>query len=324
MTTLAGRFAQGLPARVGASLADAGRRRQLLLIASAVGWGIGLAAAVLLIAHDGGYGYDSEAYWLAGQHVLNGQPLYGSTAVDALGAYKYPPLFAQLWAPLALLPALAFSWVWRIVCLLCVRWLAGSWRNVGLWLLVPFTITELSLANVTFPVAVAVVMALRGRGWLSIPAAALKVGPFFVMPYLWLTRPGQRRALVIGSLIFVAACGVSYLASPVAWADYVDSLFRSTSAAMSGAGVIALAPTGAYDLGLRVAIALALTGVAIARRSDRLVFIATVIAVPILAIWRLAPLLVLPRLGKPSSQPHGDTSPSSQPHDVTSPTSQSR
>ena len=271
-------------------------RRWLLLVASSVGWGIALAAAVQLLLIDGGMAYDAYAYWLAGRHVLDGVALYGATEVDALGAYKYPPLFAQLWAPLSIIPALAFSWLWRLACLLCVRWLAGSWRNVGLWLLVPFTITELSLANVTFPVAVMTVMALQGRAWLAPWAAALKWGPALAIPYLWLTSPAQRRSLLVGCLTLAAACAVSFVIDPAAWSMYFGSMLASTDAAMSGAGVIALAPTGALDLGLRVALALALTALAVRLRSDRLIFTATIIAVPILAAWRLAPLLVLPRL----------------------------
>lgn len=297
MSALAAQTSRRRPfARLEALLRDDNFRRRVLLVASAAGWGIALSAAILLTLHDGGYGYDAQAYWLAGQHVLHGQPLYGATEVDAFGAYKYPPLFAQLWAPLTLIPALAFSWLLRIACLLCVRWLAGSWRNVGLWLLVPFTITELSLANVTFPVALMTVAALRGQGWLGVWGGALKIGPLFALPYVWLTNPAQRRSLLIGGATLAAVAALSYVLDPAAWAQYVNSLFRSTGQPMVGAGVIALAPTGALDLGLRLAIAAALAAVAIRLRSERLVFTATVIAVPILALSRLAPLLLLPRL----------------------------
>src|SRR5215208_8417427 len=113
MTPTALRLRAALPARLQERLADPRLRRRLILIASAVGWGVGVGAFASLTMWDGGYGYDAQAYWLAGQHVLHGQPLYGATEVDAFGAYKYPPLFAQLWAPLTLMPALAFNWLWR-------------------------------------------------------------------------------------------------------------------------------------------------------------------------------------------------------------------
>src|SRR3954447_8505518 len=298
VSAVSARLSAGVPSGVRDYFAQPGRRRLILFTLSAVGYGFGLAAMVLAIAHDGGLGFDSQAYWMAGQNVLHGQPLYGSVAVDAFGAYKYPPIFAQLIAPLTLLPPLAFSWLWRIACFLCVRWLAGSWLNVGLWLLVPLTVIELSLGNVTFMVAAATVLAMRNQGWLTVPMAALKLGPIFVAPYLWLVNPQQRRSLVVGALVFATACGFSCAFNPTAWTDYLDSLLRSTTAAMSGAGVIALWPTGAVDLALRLLIAGGLTFVALRRRSERWVFTATVIAVPVLALSRFAPLLVLPRLGR--------------------------
>jgi hypothetical protein len=122
------------------------------------------------------------------------------------------------------------------------------------------------------------------------------------MPYLWVVRPEQRRPLLIGIAGLAAACVASFVFDPAAWSAYGDSLFRSQSADMTGFGVIAVAPSGAVDLGIRVVIALALAAVATWRHSDRLVFIATIIATPILAIWRFAPLLALPRLGRPEPE----------------------
>ena len=41
---------------------------------------------------------DTHAYWLAGARLLDGDPIYQATAIDEIGAYFYPPLFAQAWA----------------------------------------------------------------------------------------------------------------------------------------------------------------------------------------------------------------------------------
>jgi hypothetical protein len=271
-------------------------RERLLFALSSIGYAIGLAAAIVLIRHDGGHGYDSYAYWLAGRNVLEGQPLYFQHAEGALGAYRYPPLFAQLWAPFTLMPALAFSWVVRIICLLCVRYLAGSWRNVGLWLLVPLTLTELSVANVTFPMAVMTVMALNGRAWMAPWAAALKIGPVLVMPYLWFARPAMRRTLIAGLLVLAAACTVSFGLTPDSWMLYVQSLGWLTAAETESFGVVRLVPSGLLDFAWRFALGGALVAFAIRRGSDRMAFTATIIAVPVLAIWRLVPLLAVPRL----------------------------
>jgi hypothetical protein len=279
---------------------DESWRRRLLVAGSATGYGIGVAALWLLVRENGGLGYDSYAYWLAGRNVLEGQPLYWPHAEGALGAFRYPPLFAQLWAPFAVLPALVFSWLWRIVCLLSLRYLAGSWRNVGLWMLVPLTLTELSIANVTFPVAAMTVMALQGRAWMASWAGAIKIGPLLAMPYLWLVRPNLRRSLVIGLIALLVAIGISFVLSPQSWQLYVQALTWMSVSGTESFGVIAIVPNGLADVLLRLGLGVVLVVVAVRRRSDRVVFTATIIAVPVLAIWRLVPLLALPRLGRKS------------------------
>lgn len=271
-------------------------RDRLLLIGSICGYGLLAAAIYILVSEDGGQAYDAYAYWLAGRNVLEGQPLYWPNAVDALGAYRYPPLFAQLWAPFTVLPALVFSWAWRIGCLLCLRWLAGSWRNVGLWCLFPFTITEISIANVTFPMAVMSVLALRGRGWMAVWAGALKFGPLILLPYLWSRRPETRRSLLLGVGSVCAAGAASFLVSPESWILYGRSLTSLSGSDMQAFGVISILPNGFADVALRLAIGVALIALAIRRGSDRMAFAASILAVPVLAAWRLSPLLVLPRL----------------------------
>jgi hypothetical protein len=284
--------------RLEAVLRDPNFRRRLLLVASASGYGIALSAAVLLTLHDGGYGYDAQAYWLAGQNVLHGQPLYWAHDEGALGAYRYPPLFAQLWAPFTLLPALAFSWVWRAVSVFALRYLAGSWLNVGLWLLVPLTLTELSIANVTLPVAAVCLAALRGRAGLLSSAAALKFGPLLLMPYLWFRRPEARRSMLIGLAGLAAACIASFLIDPASWTLYIQALGQMSTSSTDSFGVIRVGPTALIDVVVRVGFAVLLIALALWRRSDRLAFTATVIAVPVLAIWRLVPLLALPRVDR--------------------------
>ena len=272
------------------------RRARLLRLGSALGWGFLIAAMIVLILGDGGYGYDAYAYWLAGRNVLDGNPLYWVHSEGDLGAFRYPPLFAQLWAPFAILHPLAFSWIWRGVCFLCLRYLAGSWRNVGLWGLVPLTWTELSIANVTFPTAALTMLALRGRAEVAAWAGALKIAPLIALPYFWISRPETRRSLLIGVGTVVAACAISFALAPDAWRLYLTSLTSLTTARTDSFGVITVLPNGFLDALLRLAIGIALIVLAVWRGSDRLAFAATIIAVPVLAVWRLVPLLALTRI----------------------------
>jgi len=271
-------------------------RDRLLRIGSATGYGIGLAALIILLQHDGGYAYDARSYWLAGRHVLDGQPLYEPVAIDAVGPFRYPPLFAQLWLPLALLPELAFAWAWRFFCFLCLRYLAGSWRNVGLWLLIPLSITELSAANVTLPVGAAILASLRGRSGLAAWAGALKYGGFLLIPYLWWVRPSERRGLVLGLATLGAACGVSFLLAPDDWGRYLQSLGWQAVSPLVGGGLIALLPTAATDFGLRLGVGVGITILALLLRSDRLAYVASVATVPTLWLQRLVPMLAVFRL----------------------------
>lgn len=268
-----------------------------LRLLSALGWAMALAGAVLIVGYDGGSGYDSYAYWLAGRNVLEGNPLYWVHAEGDLGAFRYPPLFAQVAAPFALLPELAFSWLWRLVCLLSLRYLAGSWRNVGLWFLVPLTLLELWIANVTFPTAALTVAALRGRTEAAPWAGALKIGPLLAVPYLWFVDRPARGRLLLGIGVLIAVCAASYVIAPESWSLYLQALtWMSSTETADRWGVITLLPQSFQDALLRFGIAIALVVLAIWRRSDRLVYVATIIAVPVLAVWRLVPLLALPRL----------------------------
>ena len=72
--------------------------------------------------------YDTNAYWLASRHLLDGDQLYEPAQIWTAGAFKYPPIYAQLVLPIGLVPETIVDWVWRIVGVLCLRYLAGSWK----------------------------------------------------------------------------------------------------------------------------------------------------------------------------------------------------
>ena len=74
------------------------------LLGLVAGGALALAAVAVLTAHDGGLAYDTRAYWLAARHLLDGTALYSQATVSDLGAYKYPPIFAQVFIPAAWLP----------------------------------------------------------------------------------------------------------------------------------------------------------------------------------------------------------------------------
>ena len=268
-----------------------------LVVASAIGWGFGLAALILLLFWPD-MSPDASAYWEASRRLLAGEALYGHD-MNTPGAYLYPPIAAQFWALFVWLPKSAFVWLWRALEFGALRYLAGSWQAVGLWLLVPLTLSELTHANVTFLVCAASLAAVRGRAWLAPLVGTVKFGPLVLLPYLWLR--GDRRLLVLGCLAALAAVGISALVAPSAWADYFQAMvtYSPNTGGTNGEMPLRLAPSAGADFALRFG--LGLGAALIAARSDRpwLAYAASVIAVPTLWTTRLVPLLARPGGGEP-------------------------
>jgi hypothetical protein len=65
--------------------------------------------------------YDTYAYEMAAQHVVHGEASSTQPAlIYTMGAYKYPPIFAQLMMPIAFMPERPVDWAWRIsACCAC-------------------------------------------------------------------------------------------------------------------------------------------------------------------------------------------------------------
>ena len=197
------------------------------------------------------------------------------------GAYKYPPVYAQLVLPIGFVPELLVSWLWRIGGVLCLRYLAGSWKLAVLAALQWPVFAELGFGNVTLQLGVVCLMCLgRGRvataGIVLLPwFAGMKFGPALLLPYLWWTRPETRRAIVVGCAVFASACLASFAVAPGLWWDYAGTFGWEASSQMHAMFVYAIVPDhGGLDLAIRVAIGAAAILVAIRWRLDWLAFVA--------------------------------------------------
>jgi len=282
--------------------------RILLDVGLVAGGALALAAVAVLTAHDGGLAYDTRAYWLAARHLLDGTALYSQATVWDLGAYKYPPIFAQIFIPAAWLPELLVAWLWRISGILCLRYIVGSWKAAVVACAFVPVLIELSLGNVTLQIAAVLFFALRDRrGAYLLPwVAALKFGPVLLVPYLWFRMPESRRPLLIGTAVFAAACLASYVTTPDQWSGYAATFGWENGSVMSGAGVIAIVPSwGGLDFALRFAIAGAAALYATLTRRAWLAYAAAVITCPILAFSRFAPLVALWRFRGASAAESG-------------------
>jgi hypothetical protein len=313
-------------ATAGASPArDVAQRRKALAlrlltdVGLVLGGALALAAVAALVDRDGGLAYDTRAYWQAGRHVIDGTTLYSPATVSDLGAYKYPPIFAQSFVPAAMLPELVVAWLWRLSGILCLRYMVGSWKAALVAIAFIPVLIELSLGNVTLQIGAVLVFALRDRrGAYLLPwVIALKFGPALLVPYLWFRMPDSRRPLVVGTAVFSVACLVSCLVAPGQWAGYLSTFGWESSSVMSGTGVIAIVPSmGGLDFLIRAAIASVAAFYAVYARKAWLAYAAAAITCPILAFSRLAPLVALWRFRRPADRgqlSHSATAPDPAP-----------
>lgn len=279
--------------------------RTLLLLVGYVAAGAGFLIAALSFAdgiqRDGGWAYDFNAYYLAGQRYLAGDALYTQAEINDPGAYRYLPTFAALVAPLTVIPEPVLTWLYRAVCLLCVRYLVGSWKAVGWALLFPPLLIELWSLNLTLPLAAGARWALRGTGAAAIPAQSLvKYGSALLIPYLWFATPTARRAILLGTLAATAVVAGHVLLDQESWRSFVSAMLQQAAstndAPYIGDQLLFILPSTLGDFVLRVAIAAVLMTIAIRRGWAWLAFAALIIAVPTMWLARFAPLVGVPRL----------------------------
>ena len=194
---------------------------------------------------------DFEVFYRAGQRCLAGEQLY--TAADGHYQFKYPPFFAVVMAPLALLPhaAARLLWFWLVLAalagmfMLALRLLFKRRERRWLLVLVPllvlgrFYARELNLGqanallNVLLLAAIALLMA--GRDWLAgltfSLAAVVKPYALIFLPYLaWRRKLQAVLASLAGLALSLLAPGLFY-----GWAGNIGLLhsWRATLAQSS-------------------------------------------------------------------------------------------
>ena len=261
------------------------RGRQILLWGfAAVGYA--LLARILLvegIAEAGGIGgIDANAYWSAAGHALRGEPLYDIGGF-VFRTYQYPPVFAQLLAPGALLPLPVFVWAWRAIELVGLRIATGGWGRTGIAILIfPPVIAELDAGNVHLIIAGVTALAMRGIAWPAGPAFLAKFSTWPLAPVLWRR---DRRGLLLGIAGAAAVCAVSIVLSPDSWRAYLAFL-ASHPLPTDGSKVLTEVPLS-WRLGLALLVGLAAT------RWIRLAPIAVTLAYPVIWIDALSTLVAV-------------------------------
>jgi hypothetical protein len=260
---------------------------------------------VLYLQIEGGALDDVRAYYDAGARLNAGEPLYPADAdPDAAEFYRYPPLLAIIFRPLALLPYETAAAIWAVVVvasLVATIWWIGprrreTWLAVGI-LGVPIAwATAIGQAQVPVTFLTAV-----GAPWSIALAAYLKLFPALVA--LWWVGRRDRRALTSFAAWIAALAAVQLVLEPQATIDFLGTLtmeqvgeVRNLSpfvvspflwAALVGAGVLAALLLAPSRWGWAVAVAL------------------SVLATPRLLLYMLVTLLAALRTPSSTGQAPG-------------------
>ena len=206
-------------------------------------WSAGVIVAVLalgaavVVASALPAGYDFRAYWLAGQHLLNGAPLYPGrdTILGLPDEFRYLPIVAVAFVPFALLPYPVALAIWialqvataAAVGVALIRRLPPLWRPWAAAGYVFFLglVLEVTLGNVNLLSLGLALAAWRFRdravpaGLLLATAVGLKFLPLTLL--LFYIASGRWRPVAIGGLFGTAALAIGALLMPDRTAEYV-------------------------------------------------------------------------------------------------------
>ncbi len=200
------------------------RIRLVLRVAMLVGLGLGIETAVLHLLMDPLA--DVHAYYDAGARLNAGQPLYDQPAgVDQAAFYRYPPLLAILFRPLALLPFGLAAAIWMVaIALMLVATLIriDVRRPIPLFAVCALALpTAWSVVIGQAQVAVTLLLAIAAP-WSVALATNLKLFPVLVAVW-WL---GRRRWRALGELVvwLIALAVVQLVLEPAGTLAYPSFL----------------------------------------------------------------------------------------------------
>lgn len=230
---------------------------------------------------------DNLAYWIAGNRLAMGQPIYvASEAAFEPFAYHYPPPLAQVLAPITLVvPAVAYAVVYRALMLLALWYIAGR-RALNLLAILAFVpaAVALRIENVEIFMALAIVLGLQRWPWAFTIGALIKVSPGLGLVYLALRR--RWRDLAMASSLGLVIAGVSFVAAPELWRAWLDAI--TGRADMVGNSIVPVPYSVRAIAGFMLAI---LAGV-VGRRTGELLLVAAVtVANPGLSLQGFAVLI---------------------------------
>jgi hypothetical protein len=183
------------------------------------GWLATLFMVVVVVPAAHSVGYDAFSYW-----SIDFADLYGRAMSSnfTLGAFRYAPPIAFLFAPLQLLPWWLFLWLWIATGVALVLWLGGRWGLVLLAL--PPVALELYHGNVHLLMAAAIALGFR-HPWTWAFVILTKIGPGIGI--LWFAFRREWRSLVVALGATIAVSLATAVVAPHYWVDFVRSIISN-------------------------------------------------------------------------------------------------
>jgi glycosyl transferase family 87 len=216
--------------------------RRVLVLGAIVGLLLGIETVVLHLTTDPLA--DVHAYYDAGARLNAGLPLYDQPATtDEADFYRYPPLLAILWRPLATLPFGAAAAIWMAVLFVCFALTIlrlgprrrSTWIALGM-LALP---TGWSLAVGQAQVVVTLLTAL-GAPWAIALGANIKVFPALIAIW-WIGRRELRPlALFVGWMAALVA--LQLVLAPQATIDFIRTFGLGQVGNVENRSLYALSP----------------------------------------------------------------------------------
>jgi len=216
--------------------------RRVLVLAAVVGLALGIETVIFHLATDPLA--DVHAYYDAGARLNAGLPLYEQAATtNEAEFYRYPPLLAILFRPLARLPFEQAAAIWMGVLALCF---AGTIARLGVrrretWLVMGMLAlpTGWSLAIGQAQVVVTLLTAL-GAPWAIALATNIKVFPALIA--IWWIGRRDWRALAWFAGSVAALVAIQFVLEPQATIDFVRQFGLAQVGEVENRSIYALSP----------------------------------------------------------------------------------
>jgi hypothetical protein len=216
--------------------------RRVLVLGAIVGLALGIETVILHLTTDPLA--DVHAYYDAGARLNAGQPLYEQDATtNEAEFYRYPPLLAILFRPLARLPFETAATIWMAVLAACfvLTIVRLGVRRRETWLVMGFLAlpTGWSIVIGQAQVAVTFLTAL-GAPWAVALATNLKVFPALLAVW-WIGRREWRQLgwFAVGMAVLVA---VQFVLEPKASIDFVRQFGLSQVGEVENRSLYVLSP----------------------------------------------------------------------------------